>query len=113
MSALLAAGLLLLSLGWYRPGWVILFALSVAATLDLFQIGIGGVNLGVNLYIDDAACVLAMGTGLLMLMRYHTKFPRDTVPCLVLMVLIALNVGRGVGTFGLKAAGNSSRNLFC
>ena len=113
MSALLAAGLLLLSLAWYRPRWVIFFTLSVAATLDLFQIGIGGVNLGVNLYIDDAACVLAMGTGLLMLMRYHTKFPRDAVPCLALMVLIALSFGRGVSPFGLNAAGNSSRNLFC
>jgi len=113
MSALLAAGLLLLTLAWYRPGWLIFFALSVAALLDLFQIGIGGVDFGVNLYIDDVACVLVMGTGLLMLMRYQTKFPRDAVPCLVLLVLIALSFGRGVGPFGLKVAGNGSRNLFC
>jgi hypothetical protein len=112
MSALLAAGLLLLSLAWHRPGWVIFVSLSVAALLDLFEIGVGGVDLGVNLYVDDAACVLAMGTGLLMLMKYHTKFPRDTMPCLALLVLIALSVGRGLGPFGLKAAGNSSRNLF-
>ena len=112
MSALLAAGLLLLSLVWHRPGWVIFLTLSVAALLDLFQIGIGGVDLGISLYIDDVACVLVMGTGLLMLLRYRTKFPRDAVPCLVLVVLIALSFGRGVGPFGLKVAGNGSRNLF-
>jgi len=112
MSALLAAGLLLLTLAWYRPGWLIFFALSVAALLDLFQIGIGGVDFGVNLYIDDVACVLVMGTGLLMLMRYRTTLPRDAVPCLALLVLVALSFGRGVGPFGLKVAGNGSRNLF-
>ena len=112
LGAVLAAGLLLLSLAWHRPGWVIFVSLPVAAFLDLFQIGVGGVDLGVNLYVDDAACVVVLVTGFLALMRYQTKFPRDTVPCLALLVLIALSVGRGLGPFGLKAAGNSSRNLF-
>jgi hypothetical protein len=82
MSALLAAGLLLLSLAWHRPGWVIFVSLSVAAFLDLFQIGVGGVDLGVNLYVDDAACVLAMGTGLLMLIRSTTR-NSPAIPCRV------------------------------
>ena len=113
LSALLAAGLLLLSFLWHRPGWVIFLALAVAALLNLFQIGVNGVDLGVNLYVDDAACVVVLVTGFLALMRYHKKFPRDAVPCLALMVLVALSFGRGVSPFGLKAAGNSSRNLFC
>jgi hypothetical protein len=110
--ALLAAGLLLLSFLWHRPGWVIFLALAVAALFDLFQIGVNGVDLGVNLYVDDAACVVVLVTGFLALMRYHKKFPRDAVPCLALMVLVALSFGRGVSPFGLKAAGNGSRDLF-
>jgi hypothetical protein len=112
LAAVIAAGLLLLSLAWHRPGWVIFVSLSVATFLDLFQIGIKGVNLGINFYVDDAACVVVLVTGFLVLMRYHRKFPRDAVPCLALLVLVALSFSRGFNTFGLKAAGNSSRELF-
>jgi len=112
MSALLIAGGLLLIVTWRRPGWVIFVALSVAALLDLFQIGASGVNLGISFYIDDAACLLVLGTGLLALKRYPRNFSYDAVPCLALMALVALSFGRGISPFGLKAAGNSSRNLF-
>src|ERR1017187_1962817 len=112
MSVLLIAGGLLLVATWHRPGWVIFVTLSVAALLDLFQIGAGGVNLGINFYIDDAACLLALGAGLLALKRYLRDFSYDAVPCLALMALVALSFGRGISPFGLKAAGNSSRSLF-
>jgi hypothetical protein len=112
MSVLIIAGGLLLVATWHRPGWVIFVALSVAALLDLFQIGVGGINLGISLYIDDAACLLVLGAGLLALKRYPKNFSYDAVPCLVLMALVALSFGRGISPFGLKAAGNSSRTLF-
>jgi hypothetical protein len=112
ISALLVAGLLLLYAAWHRPGWVVFVALSAAALLDLFQIGTDGVSLGVTLYIDDAACVVSLGTGLLMLKKYPKNFPRDAIPCLILLGFVVLNAGRGASAFGLKAAGNGVRDLF-
>ena len=112
LSVLFAAGLLLLYAAWHRPGWVVFFAISVAALLDLLQIGTDGVNLGVTLYIDDAASVISLGTGLLILKKYPKSFPRDAIPCLVLLGLVVLSAGRGASAFGLKAAGNGVRDLF-
>lgn len=112
LSVLLAVGLLLINLAWHRPGWVIFAAISIAALLDLFEIGTGGLNIGFSLYINDALSIAVLGTGFLTLKRYHKKFPRDAVPCFALFALIALSFSRGISPFGLKAAGNSARDLF-
>ena len=110
--ALVAVGILCcLSLIWRWPGWIAFVTISAAALLDCLQIGTSGVTLGINLYVDDAAVAILLLAGLLVLLRYHRGLPGDAIPCAVLLALVALNFGRGVGAFGLKAAGNSARNL--
>jgi hypothetical protein len=111
LSALIAAGLVLLTLAWYRAGWVIFIMISAAAVLDLFEIKLGSAGLGVNVYFDDVALVVLLLTCFLAILQYRKNFPRDATPCLMLMVLIVLSFSRGISTYGLKAAGNSARNL--
>ena len=110
--ALVALGLLCLTLIWRWPGWVAFVTISAAALLDCLQIGTSGVSLGVSLYIDDAAVVILLLAGFLVLLRDHRGLPSDAIPCALLLALVALSFGRGVGAFGLKAAGNSARSLF-
>jgi hypothetical protein len=110
--AFLAAVLLLLPVIWHRPGWVAFAAISGAVLLDCFEVGTAGASMGVNLYTDDAACVLLLLTGFVMLLRYRRALGRDLVPCLILLALVALNFSRGVNAFGVKPAGNGARNLF-
>jgi hypothetical protein len=110
--AVLGAGLVLLLLAWRRPGWVVCGAISTAVLLDCFQIGAGGVEMGVNLYLDDAAGAALLLTGVLVLVRHRKGIPLDAVPCTVLLGLVALNFTRGISAFGLKPAGNGARNAF-
>ncbi len=112
LLALLAVGSLLLNLAWHRPGWVIFAAISIAILLELFQIGTDGLDIGFNLYVGDALSIVVLGTGFLALKRSGAKFPRDAVPCLAILALVALSVSRGVSLYGLKAAGNSARSMF-
>lgn len=112
LLALLAVGSLFVNLARHWPGWVIFAAISIAALLDLFQIGAEGLDIGFNMYISDVLSIAVFWTGVLALKRYHKKFPRDAVPCLALLALVALSFSRGVSLFGLKAAGNSVRNVF-
>jgi hypothetical protein len=112
LAALVAAGFLLLLLAWHRPKWVVFAVLVAASLLDCLQVGVDGLDLGVNVYIDDVACAMMLGTGVLVLLRCRKGVPRDAIPCLLLMALIGLSFTRGVGSFGLKPAGNSARNLF-
>jgi len=114
LSVFLSAASLLFFWAWHRPGWVIFAAVSISALLDLLNIEVSGVHLGifgVNLLIDDAACIVLLGTSLLLLLQYRKSFPRDAVPCLALIVLSALSFSRGVSTFGHSAAKISVGNL--
>src|SRR5579862_5497716 len=109
--AVLLFGPSLLLLGWYRPVLAVFVVSSLAALLDCLQIGLAGVDVGVNLYIDDAACFMIMLWGALTLVRSRKRIPRDVVPCLFLLVLTAISLERGISSFGLKSAGNGVRNL--
>jgi hypothetical protein len=93
-------------------------AISIAGLLDCFDVAtpadaaaaasLGG---GLNIYGDDVACIMLFLTGILLLIRHRKGMARDEMPGLLLMVLIALSVGRGIGSYSLKQAGNSARNL--
>ncbi len=107
----LAVGVLGLLVIWHRPGWVAFAAISSAAVLDCLELGTGGLDLGVNVYVDDVACLVLLLTGLLLLIRYRKGISRDAVPALLLLGLLALVFVRGVSTFGLRQAGNSVRSL--
>ena len=109
--AILVAGLVLFLLMWHRPGWAISATISLAALLDCFQVGARGVDMGVNLYIDDAAGAVLLLTVFVVLIRHRKGIPLDAVPCALLLALVALNFTRGLGAFGLRAAGNYTRNL--
>lgn len=111
LSVLLAAGLLLLRVAWHWPGRVIFAVISVAALLDLLKIGSSGADVGVHFHIDDGASVILLGISFLLLIQYRKSFPRDVVPCLVLIALAALGFTRGVVPFGLREAGNGPRLL--
>jgi hypothetical protein len=112
LAVILTVGSLLLGIAWYRPGWAIFLSLSAAALLDLLRIGVDGLDVGVSIYIDDVACIIILVTGFLVLIRYPQRFGLDLLPCLALLVLVALSFSRGIGVYGIKAAGNSARNLF-
>jgi hypothetical protein len=83
--------------------------------LDVFGVGAAGgaasAGAGMNIYVDDVACLMLLLTGLLLLVRHRKGFSRDEVPCLLLMTLMAVSVGRGISIFGLKQAGNGVRSL--
>jgi hypothetical protein len=112
--ATLAVGAMFLLVIWYRPGWAVLAAISIAVLLDCLQVGADGlgVNGGVIVYVDDVACLLLLLAGVLVILRYRQGIPRDAVPCLLLMAALVMSFGRGLSIFGLKASGNSVRNYF-
>jgi uncharacterized membrane protein YjjB (DUF3815 family) len=101
---------------WYRPGWAVFAAISSAVLLDCLEVGTDGLNLGVNVYVDDLACLALLLTGVLLLIRYRKGvrkgIPPDAVPCVILLTLLVLSLSRGVSIFGLKQAGNGVRSLF-
>jgi hypothetical protein len=111
LGVALAVGLLCLLVIWYRPGWAVFTAISTGALLDCLQPDAPGVDLGVNVYVQDLACLVLMTTGFVLLIRYRKGIPRDAMPCLLLMVLVVLNFGRGLSTFGLNQAGNGVRGF--
>ena len=112
LLVLLTIGALLFIAVWRWPLWGVLAPLCVASLLDLLQIGSGGVDVGVSLYIDDIACVVSLGAGLLVWLRHRKRIPGDAVPCVALLLLVAVCFFRGMSTYGLKLAGNSVRDLF-
>ena len=112
LMALAAAGLACMFVIWNRPGWVVFGAISCAALMDCLQLGTNGLDAGINVYVDDVACLTILATGSLLTFKFRKGIPRDLTPCVLLMLLIALAFSRGYGIFGLKAAGNSARNLF-
>ena len=111
LSVTIAAVVLLLLVIWHRPGWVVFAAISSAVIVDCFEAN-AGVDLGVNVYFGDVACLVLLLAGSVLLIRYRKSIPRDAMPCLFLLALIAVSLFRGVSAFGLKPAGNSVRNLF-
>jgi hypothetical protein len=95
------------------PGWVAFATVVLAALLDCLEIGVNGVPLaGVNIYVDDVAALVLLTAGLFGLVRYRRGLPGDAVPCVVLLALAVIDFARGIGPFGLKDAGNTSRDIF-
>ena len=113
LSVLFVAGSLLFMWAWHRPGWIIFVTITISAVLELLQVGVDGMHLGifgVNLLVGDAATIFLLGTSLLLLYQYHTSFPRDTLPCLALLALLTLSFGRGLSTFAHQAAEDGVRD---
>lgn len=113
IAASVVCGSLLLGLAWQRPSWVIFASLASAALFDLFGIGAHGINVGIFVYFDDVACAIVLGTALLVLLRYTSRSLVDLLPCAGLLALVLVSFSRGVSIYGLKQAGNSSRDVFC
>lgn len=111
LAMLLSVGLVFLALVWARPWWIILAALTVASVLELLQIGVTGVQYLVNFYPGDAICVVLVGTGVMAVVRYRKRIPLDVFPCILLILMMALNFGRGIGIYGLRPAGNGARDI--
>jgi hypothetical protein len=95
-----------------NPRGGVLIPVSIAVLLDVLQIGAEGVDVGINVGANDVACGIMLGTAMLVQMRYRKSFPRGAFPCFALVLLVVLNFGRGIGVYGLKAAGNTSRASF-
>ncbi len=107
-----AVGLLLFFAATRWPGWMSLGCVIFAACSDLFiHPGSDVINLGVSVYVSDLATIALFGIALLQLARYPSTFPLDAYPCIVLFVLLVLNFARGFTMYGLKEAGNMSRNM--
>jgi hypothetical protein len=103
----LVAGLL-----WKYPVQIAIGSLAVAVGMDCLQLGSDGVNVGISLYPDDAACLIMLGACLVALLRWR-RLPRGNMwPLFALCGLAFFNLLRGTIDFGLKAAGNGSRDLF-
>ena len=75
------------------------------------MLGKEGMDVGINVYVDDVACVVLLSAGVLVAWR-KGRFPDSSSwPAFTLFALMAVNLDRGVSEFGWKPAGNGARNL--
>jgi len=105
----LAAGLL-----WQYPIPVALIAVTTPTVLDCLQLGKDGIEVGgINVYIDDIACLVLLVAGAVVVFRRGRLPERGTWAAITLFALAATNLARGSIEFGLKPAGNGARSLIC
>jgi hypothetical protein len=107
VAAVLAiAGALL----WKYPIQIAVAAVVIAIALDLL-LGVYGIELGINVYADDIACLVLLSAGVCVALRTTRFSPGRCWPVFALFALVLINFARGASEFGLKAAGNGSRSL--
>ena len=111
LAMFLSLGLVFLTLVWARPWWIILAALTLASVLELFQVGVTGLQYLVNVYPIDAVCFVLVGTGVVAFARYRKRIPIDVFPSIFLILMMALNFARGINIYGLRPAGNGARDI--
>jgi len=110
-----AAGLVLCGfLLWRYPVWTALAVTAIAAFWDLQNLGTADsqatLQIGVSLYPPDIACIVLCAS-CVVVYRQTRALPRDICwPALLLLGLCFLNLVRGTLAFGIKPAGNLSRN---
>lgn len=109
--AVMVAAFPLFVVAWRWPLWTVFIAILGGAGLDLLWTDLNGVDIGVNLYADDAACAVLIVTGFLACFRFRRQLSGEIVPALILLVIVVVSFARGISQFGLKSAGNSARNL--
>src|SRR5439155_24891525 len=111
-----SAGLIaVLALGaglfWRYPIAIALVAVAAPIGLHCLQLGKDGIEVGVNVYIDDIACLLLLCAGAAVVLRKQRLPDGGSWPVFTLFALAAVNLARGAAEFGLKPAGNGVRNL--
>jgi len=108
LIAIVAIGTVLL---WRYAVGIVLIVLAIAIGLDCLMLGKEGMDVGINVYVDDVACVVLLSAGVLVAWR-KGRFPDSSSwPAFTLFALMAVNLDRGVSEFGWKPAGNGARNL--
>ncbi|PYV76642.1 MAG: hypothetical protein DMG96_13475, partial [Acidobacteria bacterium] len=108
LIAIVAIGTVLL---WRYAVGIVLIVIAIAIALDCLMLGKEGMDVGINVYVDDVACVVLLSAGVLVAWR-KGRFPDSSSwPAFTLFALMAVNLARGVSEFGWKPAGNGARNL--
>ncbi|PYV34466.1 MAG: hypothetical protein DMG09_21050 [Acidobacteria bacterium] len=102
----LCAGLL-----WQYPIAIALVAVATPIGLHCLQLGNDGIDVGVNVYIDDVACLVLLCAAAVVVVRKQRLPDSSSWPVFTLFALAAINLARGAAEFGLKPAGNGARNL--
>jgi hypothetical protein len=98
-------------LSWEYPIRVAVVAVVITIALDLFLGAYYGMELGINVYADDIACLVLLSAGACVALRTR-RFSRGRCwPVFTLLALVLINLARGASEFGLKPAGNSARSL--
>ena len=111
-----SAGLIaVLALGaglfWRYPIAIALVAVAAPIGLHCLQLGKDGIEVGVNVYIDDVACLVLLCAAAVVVVRKQRIPDSSSWPVFTLFALAAINLARGAAEFGLKPAGNGARNL--
>jgi hypothetical protein len=109
LTGILFAGLLLARF----PVSVALFALALGIFSDLvtWPENTGLEIASVTLYADDVVLLILLAAGIIVAQRSGRLFTSVSAPLVALLSLIVLNVVRGAGENGLKAAGNDARDF--
>jgi hypothetical protein len=108
LIAVLALGATLL---WEYAVEFALMAVGVALSLDSLQLVPAGIDIGINVYADDIACLVLLSAGALVTLRKRRVMDTSAWAAFALFALATVNLARGAMEFGLKSAGNGARNL--
>lgn len=112
--SLCTAGFILLALLGRWPASTAFAIACAVVLLDCLNVGTNGLTLGgVNFYLDDLALAVLVMAALLVLVHYRRGIPRYAFPCLILLFVASADLFRGIATYGLRTAGNNSRDIFC
>jgi hypothetical protein len=96
---------------WEYPIHIAVVAVVVAVALDVLLVVSYGMELGINVYADDIACLALLSAGACVGLR-TIRFSRGRCwPVCTLFVLVLINFTRGTSEYGLNPAGNGSRSL--
>jgi hypothetical protein len=104
---------------WMYPARVAVCAFIGALAINCMQLdkrggGIEQIGVavgGMNVYVDDLACVGMLVAGFVAVLRAGLLRLRSTWPLLALFAFAGVNIARGAMELGLKAAGNGGRGL--
>jgi hypothetical protein len=99
LVAVLTIGATLL---WEYAVQIALASMAGAVVLDSLQIFQAGIDIGVNIYIKDILCLVLISAGALVILRKGINPGIVSWPLFALVTLVAINLARGIDTFGLK-----------
>lgn len=111
LAVLVAVAALIAGLLLQYPILVALIAVGAAIAVDFLELIPDGIDVGINVYIDDIACLVLLVTGIIVILRKGRLPEKSTWPVFALFGLMVINLARGASDFGLKPAGNGARNF--